>query len=227
MVLSDLWKTSREALEGKHVQQIMGFAGDGRLLDGSDSSADFRQFLALVPSSMLATYALECITSKFDGSGFALQDIVNQVGERLGFSVEYGCYRGTHGKPGHDGLWLVGDGRAIITEVKTTAAYTVNLATQIGYRKQLADAREDVDAESTSILLVVGRQDTSSLEAQIRGSRYAWDIRMISVEALLRLLDLQERLDDPDMFQKVTRILIPQESTKVDSIINLVFSTAE
>jgi len=35
------------------------------------------------------------------------------------------------------------------------------------------------------VLIVVGRQDTGELEAQIRGSRHAWDIRLISAEALL------------------------------------------
>jgi hypothetical protein len=227
MVLSDLWQTSREALEEKHVQQIIGFAGEGKLLDGSSSSADFRQFLTLIPFSMMERYAVECITGKFDSSGLALQDIVNQIGERLGFNVEHGRYRGVQGQPGQDGLWLMEDGKAIVVEVKTTAAYTVNLETQVGYRKLLSETRQDVEQDTTSILLVVGRQETSSLEAQIRGSRHAWGIRVISVEALLRLLDLQEKLDDPEMFGKVTRILIPQEYTKVDAIIDLVFATAE
>jgi hypothetical protein len=42
--------------------------------------------------------------------------------------------------------------------------------------------------DQSSILIVVGREDTGDLEAQIRGSRHAWDVRLISVDALLRLM---------------------------------------
>lgn len=77
------------------------------------------------------------------------------------------------------------------------------------------------------MLIVVGRQDTGDLEAQIRGSRHAWDIRLISVDGLLRLMTLKEELEDPRTLQKIHNILFPMEFTKLDEIVNLVFSTAE
>jgi hypothetical protein len=77
------------------------------------------------------------------------------------------------------------------------------------------------------MLLVVGRQDTGDLEAQIRGSRYAWDIRIISVDALLRLMSIKEEVEDPQIIQRIHNILIPREFTRLDEIADILFSAAE
>ena len=53
MALVDLWMSSRDQLQGKQVQQIIAFAGDGKLRDGSQASSEFRDFLAVLPSSQL------------------------------------------------------------------------------------------------------------------------------------------------------------------------------
>src|SRR5947209_12570799 len=95
MSLTDIWLSSREQLTDKLVKQIISFAGAGQLRDGSEASEEFRSYLARVPSAFLARYADECLKESFDGSGFALQDVINQVGRRLGFNVTYGRYRGT------------------------------------------------------------------------------------------------------------------------------------
>ncbi len=226
MSLLDLWNKSKDQLEGKHVQQIIGIAGSGKLLDGGDASKEFRDFLSRVPSNVLAIYAEQCLADKFEGSGLALQDIVNQIGRRLGFKVEDGRYRGTSNKSGHDGLWNSTLGNTIIVEVKTTDAYRVDLDTLAGYRRRLIESG-NVGEGKSSLLIIVGRQDTGDLEAQIRGSRHAWDIRLVSVEALLRLMRLKENVEDPQILRKISEVLIPQEFTKIDGIIDLVFSTAE
>jgi len=90
------------------------------------------------------------------------------------------------------------------------------------YRTKLVEGKR-VSEKASSILIVVGRQDTGDLEAQIRGSRHAWDIRLISAEALLRLVELKENLDDPTVSTRISGILIPREYTRVDAIIDLVF----
>lgn len=227
MSLAKLWAKSRNQLENKHVRQIITFAGSGNLRDGDDASDDFRRLLGLVPSETLSRYADECLNvkGKFDDSGFALQDIVNQVGSRLGFNVEHGRYRGTPGKSGHDGLWS-SLGHTIVVEVKTTDTYRISLDGIAAYRRELIQGGH-FSEEKSSILLVVGRDDTGELEAQIRGSRHAWDIRVISVDALLRLMRLKERVEDPQILRKISGILVPQEFTRVDGIIDLVFSAAE
>ena len=81
--------------------------------------------------------------------------------------------------------------------------------------------------EQCSILYVVGRFDTGDLEAQIRGSRLAWTARIVSVDALCRLLAISETLGDPQDRRKIYSLLRPFEYTKVDEIIDLVFAAAE
>ncbi len=226
MALTELWKTAQKEIREKHIQQVIGFAGEGKLRDGGPASNEFRDFLALVPSSFLSRYAGECLANKFDASGFALQDVINEVGKRLGFRVEQGRYRGLPGEIGFDGLWFSPDSSALVVEVKTTDAYRIDLETVAAYRRNLV-ASQRVKESNCSILIIVGRNDTGDLEAQVRGSRHAWDIRLISIDGLLRLMQLKEELEDPRIIDKIRRVLMPQEFTKVDGIIDLAFSTAE
>jgi hypothetical protein len=81
MPLTDLWVPSRDQLEDKLVQQIIAFAGTGQLRDGNAASAEFRDFLSQVSSNLLRRYADQCLQEGFTGSGFALQDIINEVGD--------------------------------------------------------------------------------------------------------------------------------------------------
>lgn len=226
MSLSDLWQSSRNQLEDKHVQQIIAFAGTGELKDGAVGSIEFREFLSRVPAQLLSRYAADCLDTSFSGSGFALQDVVNQIGKRLGFGVKDGRYRGTTNAIGFDGLWSLSDGHALVVEVKTTDAYRIDLESLTGYRRALTQ-QQAITEERSSILIVVGRQDTGDLEAQIRGSRHAWDIRIISVDALIRLMLLRERVEDPAIIRRIGDILVPREFTRLDEIVEIVFSTAE
>src|SRR5688572_19452597 len=111
MPLSDLWHDAPEQLEDKHVQQIIVFAGSGRLLDGNACSTEFRQFLSQVPSRLLRKYADDCLGGRFEDSGAALQDVINEVGSRLGFDVTNGRYRGVPNQIGFDGIWKAVNGR--------------------------------------------------------------------------------------------------------------------
>ena len=229
MSLSSVWKLQKGEFALKPIQAMIGLAGDdGKLRDGSKASEEFREFLTNVPSSMLARYANECLgEEKFLEASSALQDVINEVGRRLGFKVQNGLYRGKVNEIGNDGLWHSDDASAIILEVKTTAAYTIDLETLANYRKKLANEKK-IELEKSSILIVVGRSEkTDSLEAQVRGSRHAWDIRLISVEMLMRLVTVKEDLETPEALKKIRQILQPKEYTKVDGIIDLVFSAAK
>jgi hypothetical protein len=286
MSLTDLWTGDRSQLEGKQIHQIITFAGDGKLRDGSTASQDFREFLGHIPSSLLTQYLNQCLSESFKDSGLALQDIVNEIGRRLGFQVTDGRYRGSVGYVGCDGIWRFPKGhtvtrllcfafrpvntrrfwrqqcrklrgfsawtplyladesqiwtispgmgepkynsRAVIVEVKTTDVYPIDLDKLAKYRRDLVTGGE-ISEDESSVLIVIGRQDrdTTGVEAQIRGSRHAWDIRLISVDALVRLMSLKEEVEDPQIIRRISEILIPREFTKLDEIIELVFSTAE
>ncbi len=212
--------------EEKHIQQIVSFAGDGKLAEGSAASKEFCDFLSQVHSHLLVRYSSQCLEgTKFEQSGFALQDIVNEIGRRLSFSVENGRYRGKQGVIGCDGFWKSND-RDIVVEVKTTDTYLINLDQIAKYRNALIE-QGSTTTERSSILIVVGRSDTGGLEAQIRGSQHAWDIRLVSIEALVLLMQVKESVENIEINKKIRAVLVPQEFTRVDGIIDLVFSTAE
>jgi hypothetical protein len=223
MVLLDL---PHDQLKGKQLEQLIAFAGEGKLADGSDCSKELRAFLASVPSKNLKDYADQCLNRSFTDSGFALQDIVNEVGARIGAEVTHGLYKGKPKEVGFDGWWKFSNGHSMIVEVKTTDVFRIDLNKIAGYRKALIELQSISEKES-SILLIVGRDDTGDLEAQIRGSRYAWDIRIISVDALLRLMSIKEEVEDPQIIQRIHSILIPREFTRLDEIADILFSAAE
>lgn len=224
MSLVDLWQSTPKQLSDKYLQQIIAFAGDGKLKDGNATSEEFRAFIGLIPSIILFRYATECLESKFENSGLALQDIVNQAGKRLGFQVNDGRYRGVRNDNGNDGLWISPDGDQIVVEVKTTDAYRIDLEKIAGYRRSLIK-QDTISEERSSVLIVVGREDTGGLEAQIRGSRHAWDIRLLSVDSLFSLVSIREEIEGPSVARKICELLIPREYTRVDGIIDLVFET--
>ena len=226
LTLVQIWKENPEQILSKRIDQIIGFAGDGKLGDSNTAPIEFREFLARVPPDLLSTYASECLENSFKDSGLALQDIVNEVARRLGFEVKAGRYRGIKNEIGFDGIWKTLEGFSIIAEVKTTDAYRLPIETVANYRRKLV-AENKISEDNSSILIIVGREDTGEIEAQIRGSRYAWDVRLISIDALLRLMKIRNDLDNPTVEKRIREILVPREYTRVDEIIDLVFSTAE
>jgi hypothetical protein len=210
---------NEKAIENKKVSQIIGFLGDGKLKNDDNS---FRQFLKEVSNEYLIKYAEECLDKGFQDSGLALQDIVNEIGRRLGFEVTNGLYRGNKNEIGFDGIWKQYDGWNLIVEVKTTDAYRISLDVIANYRTKLI-AENKIEQDKSSMLIIVGRNDTGELEAQIRGSKHAWDIRILSTDSLIRLLRIKESLSDESTAQKISIALRPYEFTRVDQLIELLF----
>jgi hypothetical protein len=153
-----------------------------------------------------------------------LQDVVNELGRRLDYNVENGLYQGRSNAIGFDGLWSEINGQTIVVEVKTTDAYRINLDVIGGYRDELIQNGKITSA--SSVLLVVGRQDTGDLEAQVRGSRHAWTVRIISADALGKLVALKESTEVSSA-EKIHELLVPFEYTRLDKIIDIAFTVAE
>jgi hypothetical protein len=209
MSLMNLWRSSPETIKSYAIRQIVAVAGDGRLRDASGCSDELRAYLRETPSDKLASYANECLNEGFDGSGLVLQDVINEVGRRLEFDVEDGLYRGRQGAIGFDGIWRVLSDLAVIVEVKTTDTSNVRLDDVATYREALIkEARAPVTA---SILFVVGRKDTGALEAQIRGSRYAWDMRVVGVDSLFKLMQIKEKSSEDTTVRQIRELLRPFE----------------
>jgi hypothetical protein len=146
------------------------------------------------------------------------------VGRRLDYSVVNGRYRGIVGQIGFDGIWKSPEGQSIVIETKTTDAYRIKLDTIAAYRTALAQSGQ-LGARS-SILIVVGRTDTGELESQVRGSRHAWDVRIIGFDALLKLATLKEDTNDPETSEKIRALLVPVDYTRLDGIVDIMFTAA-
>lgn len=223
MPLLAFLKSNPKEIAQASIEQIVAMAGDGVLRDNSPCCSEFREYLTQAESTKLGEYVERCLSSTFTSSGFVFQDLVNELGRRLEYKVTNGRYRGTQNAVGFDGLWVSPEGQTIVAEVKTTDAYTVKLDTIAAYRAKLLSSNE-IDQPS-SILIVVGRQNTSELEAQIRGSRHALDIRVISAESLLQLVQLKENSEEPETGPKIRSLLTPMEFTRLDNLVDVMFAT--
>src|SRR5919197_1372638 len=98
----------------------------------------FRAYLAKSASTVGAVrdYIETCLRGSGPQYSRALQDLVNHTGQLIGFQVEFGRYKGVSGEVGYDGIWRTGD-LALVAEVKTSDAYTINTTTLVGYIDQL------------------------------------------------------------------------------------------
>jgi hypothetical protein len=222
--LLTILKTNRDQVDAFSIEQIVALCGTGKLVDNSETSLELREYLQVADSENLFKYQEACLRSGFEKSGIVLQDIVNEFGRRLDYIVENGFYQGRSNAIGYDGLWTAPNGHVIVVEVKTTDAYRINLDTIAGYREQLTKAGKI--GYDSSILLVVGRQDTGDLEAQVRGSQHAWTVRIISADALAKLVKLKENAELASV-SKIHDLLVPFEYTRLDKIIDIAFTVAE
>lgn len=225
MPLIDFYTSAKSRVLEMEIKQIVAIAGDGNLKDNSNASSEMREYLSAISTKHLCRYVDSCLGASFDCSGFVLQDIVNELGVRLGYQVEHGLYRGKKNAVGFDGLWKIANNRDILIEVKTTDYYTINLDTVFKYKKQLVQANRI--SSDAMVLFVVGRDDSNSLESQIRGSRYAWDARLISVESLLQLVLIKEKTEDAITLEKIRSLIEPIEYTRLDRLVDVVFLSIE
>lgn len=225
MPLLALWASNPEAVTELSIEQVVSAAGDGKLRDDSECARELRQYLSQASTERLAAYASHCLSAPYSKSGLVLQDIVNELGRRLEYKATNGRYQGTSNAVGFDGIWESPDGPAIVIEVKTTDAYRIALDTIAGYRDKL-QATGTISHPST-VLIVVGREDTGELEAQVRGSRHAWDMRLISIDSLLALVRIKESTDAAATSAKIRSVLMPMEYTRLDALVDVMFTTAK
>ena len=92
--LKDIWDSSPKYFEDKTLLQILGIIGNGKLTDDRATSREFKELLNSLPTNKLEEFINECLTTAGENSNRALQDLVNEIGMRLGFDVEFGRYIG-------------------------------------------------------------------------------------------------------------------------------------
>ncbi|MBS7612459.1 hypothetical protein KEJ27_09745 [Candidatus Bathyarchaeota archaeon] len=137
--------------------------------------------------------------------GLVHQDIVNILGERLGFTVEFGDY-----EKGPDGIWSYGDVK-IIVESKTSSAWL-----QV---RQVHDYVRELNASSG---LAIAPEFT---EDNLMAARSYGDVRLLTTNGLGRLLELKE--GDRLTTDSLVKILVPVESVKLDYFIDIIYAIAK
>jgi negative regulator of replication initiation len=191
--------------------------------EAGSASARFRKYLRenIQQVSDVRAYVSDALGRSGDQYYRALQDLINHAGELLGFKVVYGRYRGIRGAVGFDGLWQSPTGWSIVVETKTTDVYVVKTATLLGYINNLISEGQLQNPNNVLGLYVYGRFDaqTTQLENAISVEGRRERLRVVSVEALLHLLALQQeyRLSHNTLLG----LLLPAQ-VRVDALVNLI-----
>ena len=211
------------------LELLVDIAGD--YTDGSTSAEQFRDILQdeQTTSEEVEQFLNEALNGSESYHNRALQDIVNNLGQRLGFTVEYGPYQGTSNNIGNDGLWISnaseGEGDVyLVVETKKSTAYTIDPGQAGGYMDALVENR-DIDPSSVYGLYVIGGEDVDTVVHTIRGSEYRDRIRSIPASQLLTLLEIQE--ESGLQHEQILNLLLPLGTINVGSLVELVQDVIE
>jgi hypothetical protein len=168
----------------------------------------------------LRDYIEECLRNTGDRYNRALQDLVNRLGEFLGFKVTYGRYQGVQGQIGFDGHWQSATDYHLVVEVKTSTAYTIPTDVLLGYINGLISQRTIASEDQALGLYVVGRPDAKvqELERAIVGERRTQRLRVISLDALLTLAETMDEYGTTH--EDILEVLRPS-GPRIDGIVSL------
>lgn len=198
----------------------------GEFKDGSQASEKFRELLRDEETTVesIEDWMREVLEGSQAYHNRALQDIINNIGERLGFEVVYGPYSGKSGEIAYDGWWKspgTDDKKDthLIVESKKSTTYTIDPNQIGGYMEKLAE-QEGIDPKTIYGLYVVGGEDPKSMVTLIRGSQYRDRVRVITSDSLLRLLKIQEK--SGLTHDKVSDILLPIDAVNVGELVGLI-----
>lgn len=134
------------------------------------------------------------------------QDLVNVLGERLGFKVHFGGYG-----PGPDGIWVHKDHK-IVMESKTSPTW-LKISQIDGY----------VQEKKANSGIVVSSEFERGDRAKIKGGFPR--IRLLTTEGLRRLVELKEK--EVLSTAHIVRILSPQETVELDGLVDLIHGIVE
>lgn len=169
-----------------NVKCLLDRCGDGRLLDGNDKSLKFRNNISICDNYKLINYIEQCHGENFEDRYKVYQDLVCEVGKRIGFSVVFGKYsRGGKNSPSYDGLWL-SDILDIVIEAKRSDSQPILMEK---YKNYYESCLSNGSIKNGSIFLfVVGEFGDSDIESMIRGTRDSHNFRWVSSSSLVKLL---------------------------------------
>jgi len=209
------------------IEWIQDLAGEWN--DESQASTKFREILQNEQTSTeeIEAFLREALDNSGSPYNLALQDLVNNIGERLGFNVDYGLYQGVTGSIGYDGKWISTTGEEdihLVVETKKSTAYQIDPGQVGGYIDELC-SNEDVPREQIYGLYVVGDSDPSNVAQTILGSRYQNQVRVISAKQLFSLLEIQE--DSGLRHEQIVDVLLPINTVDVGQLVDLIQDVIE
>lgn len=209
------------------LDRIVGLAGEW-----TDDSRASEQFRAIIDDEQTTTeditdYVDEAIAGSEPYHNRALQDLVNNIGRRLGFDIEYGVYQGRPDTIGFDGHWIstaTDPPTHLVVETKTTTAYSIDPGQAGGYMKTLAETA-DLGRSQVYGLYVIGENDVETVAQTILGSEYRDRMRVITATQLLTLLEIQE--ESGLRHEQVADVLLPINAVDVGQLVTLIQDVIE
>lgn len=182
------------------LNEILDLVGTLDDSPGDDAPRErFRRFLRKNTHEVgeIRDYIEQCLRTSGEQYNRALQDLINYLGEFLGFKVAFGRYRGVQNQVGFDGHWESPTGLQVVVEVKTTEAYAIKTATLIGYVDELISNKRIASWDTALGLYVVGRPDPElrQLENAIVAEKRTNQLRVVSAESLLSLAEIMSEND--------------------------------
>lgn len=225
-ILTDLYNSKPETVLQMQLEQIISIAV-GTLCDSS-ILLELRNYFTKVDNAHIKKYVKQCLSwTKKDNKteiGFVLQDLVNEIGKRIGYEVCSRVYKGKVDENGFNGLWkCTDDDTFIIVESKTNGTFARDPSVVLNYRDKLIAEKKIIKSKS-SILIVLGKDKNGIAVGAVRGSSEPGAIRVISADSLCKLLDIYDTNSSESIRKKINNVLKPVDYTKLDPLIELVFS---
>jgi len=209
------------------LERIVSLAGDWK--DESRASQQFRDIIEdeQTTTEEIESYLQEAIEGSESYHNRALQDLVNNVGRRLGFEVEYGIYQGVSGTIGYDGHWVstaTNEETHLVVEIKKSTAFSIGPEQAGDYMEELVE-NEGLDRGQVYGLYVVGNGDVETVSQTILGSKYRDRMRVITAQRLLDLLEIQA--DSGLRHDQVVDVLLPINAVDVGQLVGLIQDVIE
>jgi hypothetical protein len=204
------------------LERIVSLAGDWT--DESRASQQFRDVIGdeQTTTEEIESFLEEAVAGSKSYHNRALQDIVNNIGRRLGFEVEYGIYQGVSETIGYDGRWVstsTDKETHLVVETKKSAAFSIGPEQAGDYMEELVE-NERLDREQVYGLYVVGNGDVETVSQTILGSKYRDRMRVITAQRLLDLLEIQA--DSGLRHDQVVDVLLPINAVDVGQLVGLI-----
>ncbi len=206
------------------LNKVLALVGKLDDSEGKNTARErFRSYLKeeVIEVGQLKDYIEESLKNSGIQYSRVLQDLVNHLGQFLGFEVHYGRYQGVQGQNGFDGHWISPtEDFHIVVEVKTSEVYPIKTSILVGYIEHLISDRQIPSWEEASGLYVVGRIDNEiqQLETRIIAEKRTHQLRSISVNSLLSMAEMMKQYS---LSHKDVVSLIRPFSPRIDSMVAL------